>query len=306
MVLTPLSARPSAKRFLLVVNPVAGKNGFSIANAVIAAMRAHGVSPEVYHTRGAGDATDYLRTRAAGGLEKTVDVVVAAGGDGTVNEVINGIAGHDVALGLIPCGTTNVLATELGYPGRIKDIARVLVAGHEQVVHFSTVNGRRFSMMTGIGYDAWVVAGVNHGIKQKFGKLAYVLSMLQQLKQFGSRTYRVTIDGKAHEAMSMVITKGRHYAGSYTLTHQADITQPSLQVILVQTGSATRFLGMLLMLPLGLVEKLSFIRSVSGRDIRVEVIAGPDVDPIQADGDTVSQMPAEIRVEDVQTRVLVP
>ena len=73
-----------------------------------------------------------------------------------------------------------------------------------------------------------------------------------------------------------------------------------------QTTSAARFLGMLFMLPLGLVEKLPFIRSVSGRDIRVEVIAGPDVDPIQADGDTVSQMPAEIRVEDVQTRVLVP
>lgn len=292
---------PSPLRFLVVVNPAAGSNGLAFADAVIAGLQQRGIAPDVYHTRGPGDATGHLRA-----LDARYDVVVAAGGDGTVNEVINGLAGRDVVFGLIPTGTTNVLATELGYPSRADEIAAVLAGGRQQAIYLATVNGRRFSMMTGIGYDAWVVAGVNHDIKKKFGKLAYVLSMLRELRSFGGRRYRVTIDGQVHEAMSMVITNGRHYAGSFTLTHQADITKPTLQAVLVQTTSATRFLGMLFMLPLGLVEKLSFIRSVSGREMRVEVVGDSAPDPVQADGDTVSQMPAEIRVEDTPVRVLVP
>lgn len=297
-----MTAPSSTPRFLVVVNPAAGRDGLAFAEAVIAGMRRRGVSPDIHRTRGPADATEHLRT-----LDAHYDVVVAAGGDGTINEVINGLAGRDVVLGLIPTGTTNVLATELGYPSRADDIAAVLVGGRQQAIYLATVNGRRFSMMTGIGYDAWVVAGVNPATKKKFGKLAYVLSMLRELRSFGRRRYRVTIDGKPYEAMSMVITNGRHYAGSYTLTRQADISAPSLQAILVQTTSAARFLGMLFMLPLGLVEKLPFIRSVNGRELRVELIGDCDTpDPVQADGDTVSQMPAQIRVEDVPVRVLVP
>jgi len=291
----------SPRRYLVIVNPAAGRHGLALAEDVLAAMRRRGVDPQVYRTRGPGDAIEFLR-----GQHDCPEVVVAAGGDGTVNEVINGLVGRHAVLGLIPGGTTNVLATELGYPSAAEDIAAVLVDGREKPVFLSRVNGRRFGMMTGIGYDAWVVAGVDHDIKKRFGKLAYVLSMLRQLRAFGQHRYRVSIDGKVHEAYSMVITNGRHYAGSYVLARQADVSQPELQVILVQTQSALRFLAMLLLLPFGLVEKLSFIRSVSGRDIRVELIGETTADPVQADGDTVSRMPADIRVEDVATQVLVP
>lgn len=291
-------------RYLVIINPAAGRGGFALANAVVDLLRHAGKTVQVYLTRGPGDATEWLRA-----LTDCPEVVVAAGGDGTVNEVINGLAGRDVLFGLIPGGTTNVLAAELAYPAGAAEIAATLLAAREKRVHLATVNGRRFSMMTGIGYDAWVVAGVNPVIKKRFGKLAYVMSMLRELRQFGSRRYRVTInDASVYEAASLVITNGRHYAGSFTLSHQADISKPSLQVILVQTKSAARFLGMLLMLPFGLVESLSFIRSVSAREIRVEEISGeiPVAEPVQADGDTVSKMPANVRVETHATRILVP
>lgn len=287
------------KEFLVVVNPVAGRS--RLARAVIASLQRRGITPRVYETTGPGDATRFLAAQA-----QLPPVVVAAGGDGTVNEVINGLAGRDVALGLIPSGTTNVLATELGYPAGAEAIAQVLADAHERAVHFATVNGRRFSMMTGIGYDAWVVAGVDLALKKKVGKLAYVLSMLRELRRYGSRRYRVVIDGVAHEAMSAVITNGRHYAGSYILARTADIGQPALQAVLVQAPNARQFLGMLFMLPFGIVEKLSFIRSVSGRAFRVELAGSDGADPVQADGDTVTQLPADIRVEDTPSRVIAP
>ncbi len=284
---------------LVVVNPAAGRS--ALADAVIAALRARGMAPDVYRTQGPGDATRHLA-----GVAGRYDMVVAAGGDGTLNEVINGLDGHDVTLGLIPAGTTNVLATELGYPSGAAAIAGVLAGGRILPVYLATVNGRRFSMMTGIGYDAWVVAGVDLEQKKRIGKLAYVLSMLRELRRYGSRRYRVRIDGEEHQALSAVITNGRHYGGSYTLTRQADVTQPSLQVVLVQAASRLQFLGMLFMLPLGLVERLWFIRSLAGRDIRVELLEGDAPDPVQADGDTVTQLPADIRVEPRPVRMRVP
>lgn len=104
----------------------------------------------------------------------------------------------------------------------------------------------------------------------------------------------------------MVITNGQHYAGHYILTRQTDLSTPALQVILVQTDSAWRFLGMLLLLPLGMVERLSFIRSLSGRHIHVELAGESRVEPVQADGDTVSTLPAEICVEELPLQVLAP
>lgn len=289
----------TAPALLVVLNPAAGRS--ALARRVIARLRHQGVALELYETRAPGDATAFLRARAT-----LPPVVVAAGGDGTVNEVVNGIAGRDVALGLIPGGTTNVLAHELGYPADAAGIADLLVAGQRRAVYFATVNGRRFCMMTGIGYDAWVVAGVDLALKKRVGKLAYVLSMLRELRRYGSRRYRVVIDGVAHEAMSAVITNGRHYAGSYTLSRQADLAAPALQALLIQTPSAARFLGMLFMLPLGLVEQLPFIHSLPGRHIEVSLVEDDGHDPVQADGDTVSQLPATIRVEAAPVSVLCP
>jgi diacylglycerol kinase (ATP) len=292
-----------SRRYLFVINPAAGRNGLALAESVLAAMRARGVAPAVHYTCGPGDATRWLRAQSA-----LPDVVVAAGGDGTINEVINGLDGRDAALGLIPGGTTNVLATELDCPSRAADIAEVLLAGREEKIHLARLNGRRFGMMAGVGYDAWVVAGVDPATKKRVGKLAYVLSMLKQLRRFGEQRYRITVDGVPHDAHSAVITNGRHYAGSYILARDADIRQPVLDVVLVQTSSATRFLAMLLLLPLGLVQRLSFIRTVRGRDIVVEQCAplADTAEPVQADGDTVSELPARICVEDTPTRILVP
>lgn len=272
--------------------------------AVVDALRAHGTEVEVYETTAPGDAITALRARS-----ELPPVVIAAGGDGTVNEVLNGIAGRDVTLGLIPAGTTNVLATELGYPVSAQDVARVLARHHERNVHFADVNGRRFAMMVGVGYDAWVVAGVQPGIKQRLGKVAYVLSMLAQLRAVGSQRYRVVCDGVPHEVTSAIITNGKHYAGSYILARQADIAAPALEAVLIAPVSRLRFLGMLFLLPLGVASQLSFVQVVRATEIRIENAATPDLhamDPVQADGDTIGAMPVHIRSEPLPSRVIAP
>lgn len=292
-------------RLLIVLNPIAGRHKQAHINRIIAALQEHGIRAEVYETRGPGDAITALPR-----LTPDFDIVVAAGGDGTVNEVLNGIRGSKVTLGIIPCGTTNVLATEIGLPTRPDAIAALLASGSTRAIYSGDVNGRRFGMMVGIGYDAWVVAGVSHELKQKLGKLAYVLSMLRELKHFGNQQYLLQIDDSLHTATSVVATLGRHYAGSYVFARKARLDEPVIDVLLVQTRSRWAFLLMLLALPFGLAEKLPFMKTVKGRRVHVNHYPAASGEApresLQADGDSVAYLPAELHVIESPLRVLAP
>lgn len=298
----------SEKRLLIVLNPAAGHHKRAHIDRVVAALQARGIRTDIYETRGPGDAMNALPR-----LRDDFDIVVAAGGDGTVNEVLNGLKGSRATLGIIPCGTTNVLATELGLPAQPEKIAAVLADGIDHEVFAGEVNGRRFGMMVGIGYDAWVVDGVDTALKKKIGKLAYVLSMLRELKQFGRRQYRIDIDDAIHTAASAVLTLGRHYAGSYILAREARLEEPVVDVVLVQTLNRWAFLLMLFALPLGLAQKLPFMKTVKGRQVRITPLAGTEKtaeegrgESLQADGDAVGRLPADVRVDANPVRVRVP
>ncbi len=292
-------------RLLIVQNPVAGRHKRSHVERVTAALRQRGINAAIYETQGPGDAMTALPK-----MVSNFDIVVAAGGDGTVNEVLNGMRDSDATLGIIPCGTTNVLAIELGLPTKPEAIAAVLAGDVTRNIHVATVNGRHFGMMVGIGYDAWVVAGINIALKKKIGKLAYILSIMQQLKNFGSRQYQVEIDGNTHIAASVVATLGQHYAGSYILARDARLDQPVIDIVLIQTQQLRHFLLMLLALPLGMAGKLPFIRIVQGKRVRVAPYPANQQpalrESLQADGDTAGYLPADIRIIETPIRVLVP
>ncbi len=291
------------KKILVVRNPSSGR-GKKIAyvDKVVSALRALGCDVTVYDTQCAGDGISYLLS-----LEEEFDVIVAAGGDGTVNEVINGMV-HKVntPLALIPAGTTNVLAKELGLPRRAASLAKVIAQGLSKPVHLGRLNGKRFAMMVGVGYDAWVVNEVNLDIKQRFGKLAYVISMFREVLNFGKQRYLAEVDGRVIECGSMIITQGKYYAGSFIISKQADLSKPSMQVLIVATRSRLKFLLVVLAMPMSLMEKLPFVQSVAARKLRIKTeTPNPRLDVLQMDGDPAGVMPAELEIETKAISMLV-
>ena len=218
----------------VIYNPTAGGGREALLCRFVAELERQGASVRLYYTKGPNDATDYLN-----GLPDQGDCVVAVGGDGTTNEVLNGLA-SGVALGVFATGTANVLAKELGLPKKPEQAAQVVMQGKSVSVTPARLNGRRFIMMCGIGYDAWVVNGVNLGIKERFGKLAYVQSMLSQIGRYGQRHYRVEVDGRPLDCFSAIITNGRHYGGSFVLSNEANILRPQVQVLLFSAGAGKR------------------------------------------------------------------
>jgi diacylglycerol kinase (ATP) len=152
----PLSVQ-APLRVVLLVNPVAGMRRLPL-EPIQAALRARGAAVEVALTTRPGDATTIARQAAAAGA----DVLLACGGDGTVNEAVNGLAGSQTALAVLPGGTVNVWAREVGIPLDPVRALQLLWEGQRRWIDLGRAGERYFLLMAGIGFDADVAAQVTH------------------------------------------------------------------------------------------------------------------------------------------------
>lgn len=283
-------------KILVVYNPVAGGGKEALLQQFVEALEKRGAAVEVYRTQCAGDATDYLRNRDDQG-----DCVVAVGGDGTTNEVINGIK-PGVPLGLFATGTANVLVKELALPKKADLAAEIIMHGHTLNIWPSRLNGRRFCMWVGLGYDAGVVHGADMALKQKIGKGAYVLSMIRQVLHFGKQQFRLVVDDRPYDCFSAILANGQHYGGSFVLSRLADITKQSVQVIMFQRNSRWALVKFMLGLLLGRAEGVDGVMSLAAK--RVE-LASPVGALLQMDGDPAPPMPGLVEVDNVPLPVRV-
>ncbi len=307
----PESGRSQSKRVLIVFNPKAGRRRLGKLRRTIAAMRLTGAEVELLATGARGDA-ERLAREACGGVNgfAALDLLAIAGGDGTINEAVNGLmsvsgAGATSALPLciVPLGTANVLAREIGQGFSPAVAAMTALNGEQRQVYLGEANGRCFTIMAGAGFDAHVVANVSTALKQRVGKLAYVWEAFRQLFLFPYGRYRVTVDGKTYDAASVVVAKGRLYAGPYVAAPEARLDSPEFQVCLFLRGGRWNAIRYAVALTLGLLPRLKDYRIVSGREVRIE---GPAGDPVQGDGDIIAHLPVEIRLAPVSLSLMAP
>ena len=235
------------KTAYVVFNPASGSYSRQKAERILEALRRGGITPEVLLPRSVNEAIEVVH-RLCQAEEQPL--IIAVGGDGTINTVLNGMLPQRATLGVIPLGTANVLAWELGI--------RSIDAAIGQIVHgrphtfsvgeaTSTAGTRRFLLMAGIGLDAAAVAGVRPAEKACLGKLGYLLSGLRQLRDWDRSTMTVSDGQRSMVCHSVVACNASHYAGPYRLAPQATIFTPRLEVV-----------------PLNLPTRRSFIRVAFG------------------------------------------
>lgn len=295
-----------SRTLLIIRNPAAGRSGDLFART-LECLNALGCRTEVRETARRGDAEAWAR--AAAGSD--YDAVVAAGGDGTVAEVVNGLVAAGAGappLAILPLGTANVLAIEIGLPADAAGLADIIAAGAVRPVSLGRIRdraGRRtyFSMMAGAGFDAHVVANVSLGWKRLLGKGAYVAESLRQLCRLSAPRYRVTVDGTVYDAASVIVAKGRHYAGRYVCAPEAAIAEPVLHVCLFEAGGRLAILRYMAALQTGRLAARPDYRIVPGRQV---AIGAPEGEPLQADGDIVAELPVDIDVVPDALRLMVP
>jgi diacylglycerol kinase (ATP) len=291
---------PPPRRLLLVCNPISGGGrGRVVGPALAAALRARGCEAECYETRCAGDAAS--RARAAGGEDW--DALVAIGGDGTVNEVLNGMPDPTRPLGVLPVGTANVLACELRLPRKVEAAADVLAAGATRSLAVGRCGDRRFLLFCGVGVDGAVVQRLHERRTGTLGKHKWAGPILHTLWHWPRFALRVTLaDGEVIEGLSSVlVTRVRNYGGVLQLPPECSCDSGALHVLCFRTRAR---LAWLLHGVHGVLRRLRGSRNLLVRTTTALTIDGEA--PFQVDGDFGGASPVRIGLEPSCARVLAP
>jgi diacylglycerol kinase (ATP) len=277
---------------IVIHNPTAGQRRVHRLWQVLDILSGSGVRVRLWQTTHAGHATELARRAVAEGAQQ----IVAAGGDGTIAEVAAGLAGSRAALGVIPLGTANVLAQELGLPFEAPAIAAALAFGRTRTLWPGLATGpdgtRLFVQMVGVGLDAQVVHHMPRGLKRLFGRGAYVMQTLREMARYRYRPIKLLIDGVAAEAASVVVTKGVLYAGHYQLAPGAHHAAPGFSVALFGAQGPCAALMYGAALPLNLLPRAPGLRLM--RANRVDILDDSGM-PAQADGDAAGLAPLWVR-----------
>ncbi|MDD2500694.1 MAG: diacylglycerol kinase family protein [Geobacter sp.] len=214
----------------VVFNPTSGSYSPRKAEQILTQLRAVGLDPQPLLPQ---TLTESMQAVAALCNQASAPTIIAVGGDGTVNTVINSMSQGSATLGIIPLGTANVMARELGISSQqdaIQRIARGMVRPFSVGEASSTAGTRRFVLMAGIGADAEAVADVRPSEKRLLGQGAYVLAGLRRCINWDSRLITVHCNGQTRHCNSLIIANAAHYAGPYCLVPQASLFTPQLVV----------------------------------------------------------------------------
>lgn len=288
-------------RALVVFNPTAGRRRRRILDETTKRMEAMGAKVVLQETLQPGDAERFAREAKS----DDYDLVVAAGGDGTINEVLNGLVAADagLALGVVPLGTANVLACEIGLAARAEAIAHTIIHGRRQQVRLGLANGRHFLLMAGAGIDAHVVAGVDLLLKRRTGKLAYVWESVRQALKYDFPWLEVTVDGETHQARMVVVCNGRCYGGPFVAAPAARLDEPQLYALLLNGSGLGSVLRYGIALALGRLPQCRDVTIHPARSVTINGLAGA---PVQGDGDVIATLPVTMIVADTTLEVMVP
>ncbi len=278
---------------VLISNPTAKKaSGKKVALASYY-LQSKGFEVEVLFTEKKGDAENLAREA----VKKSPYLLIAAGGDGTVNEVINGIAGTQMPMAVMPLGTTNVLAKELGIPENIREAMDAAVRGRRRVVSLGKITlvnppspvTRYFCLMAGIGFDGEAVRGINETLKKISGKGAYIYSGIRTLSRFDPGLLAFTIDGKPYSGYSAIIGNASRYGGNFRVAPDARIDNPYLYVCLFKGKKRLDTLRYVLGIVTGSHLKFRDVEYLRAEQIRISGSAH-----VQIDGDYIGMTPAEV------------
>jgi YegS/Rv2252/BmrU family lipid kinase len=285
----------------LIANPASGSFSLRRFDQALKLLRQNGLAPEVLMTRSAEDGRRFATELCQ---RHRKPLIIASGGDGTVNDVLNGITTPEALLAVLPLGTTNVLARELGISS-VADAVRRIVRGESRPLPVGLLESdsgvrRHFLLMAGIGIDGAVVAGVRGAEKGRFGKGAYLLAAYRMLRDWPDATFTVSANGTSRECHTLIVSNAVRYGGSFRLAPAADLFAPSLELVCLSGCRRRDYLRFALALLFGYRGDTAGVERIPAQEA---VISGNAA--IQLDGDFVGHAPARISVSPAFVRLVV-
>lgn len=277
-----------------------------------ARMMEHGINVDVRATTSPGDATRLAAEAVQEAAGETQTTVIASGGDGTINETLQGLIGTRAHLGVWPAGTANVLAREIKMPFEAERAADVIARAAVRTIHLgcatedATGTRRYFFLMAGIGLDASVVRGVRPQLKRQIGEAAFWYAGLEHLALWRPEAFDIEIAGETFAATFAAIGKSPRYGGGLAVTPRARLEAPEFEVCIVTSRSRLRYLRLLSDL---IRAGADFSPPEDGDDIhfrRATLVRARGHANVQADGELIGQLPMTFTIAPHTVALIAP
>ena len=302
---------------LLIYNPTSGRRRhrrFSEIEQAVRILRDAGITAEVAATVAPGSGKELARMA----VQQRRNFVIACGGDGTINEIVNGLAGSAVPMALLPAGTANILAKELGIPWDIPHAARLIPGGVVRRIalglavpldgHPSELfphEGRYFLCVAGAGPDGAMVNSVDEILKKNAGIAAYWMEGFRQLFRYRFPEMSVQSGGAERRATLIVVGRTAHYGGPFKITTGASLFEDSFEFLTIASRSRMRYIVFLPALLLGTLRKHREIEAWKGTEAICRSAANEPV-YAQVDGEPVGPLPLAFRIVPDALSLLTP
>jgi diacylglycerol kinase (ATP) len=277
----------------IIANPAAkNASGGKIERAGLI-LRARGFETETLLTRNRGDA----ELLARGAVVKNPHCIIAAGGDGTINEVLNGAVGSEVSVAFLPLGTTNVLAKELGIPEDIEGAVEAAFSRRARRVSLGRIQttdlpkGRYFCLMAGVGLDGKAVRDVSGYVKKISGKAAYILSGISNICTFSQEELLVRLDGAELKGYGAIVCKASKYGGHFRVAPEASLENAFFYTCVFKGRRRRDFVRYAVGVMTGRHLRYDDVAYVRSSEVEIEGRAH-----IQIDGDYLGLSPARLSV----------
>ena len=307
--------QPNLQNALLIHNPNAGNGGTGRRRLLDEARRIlslGGIEVDLQETRAPGDATAMAQRATADGRQ----LVIACGGDGTLNEIINGLAaqqnGHRVPLALLPGGTANVLAKEIELPWDIPAAAEKLLDGEVKEIALGLATplkepskARYFLSVAGAGPDGTIVYSIDLELKARVGILAYWWQGAREIFRYKYPHFRVVTGKEKLDVSLVVVGRTKHYGGPFRITDEADLYADQFELMGLTTRSGFRYLSYLPTLWAGKLRGTQGVHYWKAKSIICEPL---DSNPVyaQVDGEPLARLPVEFKIVPRALKLLVP
>lgn len=267
------------KRALLIINPVSGtRSKRGVEETVKERLKHHGIEVRVRLTGASGDAFNFAREA----VEEKYDMVLTAGGDGTVNEAANALCFSDCVLGLLPFGSGNGFARSVGVPQDLSGALKLVEAGHFIKCDRGLVNKKPFYCTFGVGFDAAV--SEKFATMKKRGRITYIRSAIREFLFYRSKSYAILIDGKiiTEKALLIAVCNARQYGNNAYIGPKAKLTDGLLDVTVVHDDNTFHTIMMSIDMLTGMLDRNKGITTFQVPSL---TIARTEEGPVHLDGE---------------------
>jgi diacylglycerol kinase (ATP) len=292
------------KNLHIIINPAAGKME-PILPVINSVLKDTGINWDVFVTKDSGDAFEFAKDA----VQEKVDAVAVYGGDGTLMEVVSGVMGSQVPIIILPGGTANIMAKEMGIPQNLEEACRAMFDAPVEVkaVDIGQFGKKYFLIRTAIGFEADMVSGADRKVKNRLGILAYTLSFFQSLKKICNVRYDLTVDGVKHKAEGLtciIANSGNVGMGKISIDKHISVNDGLLDVLVVRRAGIQMMAHMIAtVIRRERAERWELVEHWQGKDINIHVTP---VQTVQCDGEPVPSGSVHVKVIPSAISMLVP